>query len=256
MNIHQIWFQGEENIPNHLKENVKKVKEIMPTYNHIIWDDVSIQELLKKTGHLNTYKKFKHLHQKVDFARYVILYEYGGIYLDMDVEMLKSLEPLIEEKMTDNISVIFSYINVDGLLDKTFIKYTINNGTIICRRGSLFMKELVDNIRVDSFYNMFPKIISIGFTTGPRYVTAIYNNSLNKNSVKILEPTYLEPCTFSGCNISNDTFLVHRHELTWFPKNFRQLYKDKNTILYIIIAVVLVLVLFLIYKRVKNQGIA
>ena len=45
---------------------------------------------------LETYRNYKIFAQKADFARYAILYVYGGIYLDMDMMCKKNLSHFLK----------------------------------------------------------------------------------------------------------------------------------------------------------------
>ena len=45
--IHQIWFQGEKNIPEKYKPYIESIKKHNKEFNYILWDDQSLQELAK-----------------------------------------------------------------------------------------------------------------------------------------------------------------------------------------------------------------
>ena len=88
--IHQIWLQGIDVIPSKYINNIETIKQFNPDYQHIIWDEKSILEIINTNDSWKkTYFSFKHLHQKVDYARYVILWLKGGLYIDIDVTALK-----------------------------------------------------------------------------------------------------------------------------------------------------------------------
>jgi len=81
---------------------LKKCKEINNNFNIKVWNEKEIDEIIKKYDFYGIYKNFKYPVQRVDFAKYLILYELGGIYTDLDLEPLKDCTPLL------NNSVIFS----------------------------------------------------------------------------------------------------------------------------------------------------
>ena len=116
--IHQIWYQGKDKIPEKLKKNSELLKSFHINWNYIIWDDKKIKRYFKNNMKiLSTYNNLEYLHQKVDFIRYCILYELGGVYVDMDVTTLKSMDTLLEqyneyESLVSNIrlSTFDSYI--------------------------------------------------------------------------------------------------------------------------------------------------
>jgi inositol phosphorylceramide mannosyltransferase catalytic subunit len=89
--VHQIWLQGVENIPESYRRGLESINKYTPNWIHKIWDEIDILNLLRQyPEYLHVYYKLAYLHQKVDFSRYVILYVYGGIYIDMDVELIKN----------------------------------------------------------------------------------------------------------------------------------------------------------------------
>lgn len=94
--IHQIWLQGEDNLPKDYRNYLKEYRN-MPGYKHMLWDDVSIRKLIKNTfPHLiKVYDYYPFWVMRVDLVKYVILYNYGGFYVDMDTKPLKSFDDLI-----------------------------------------------------------------------------------------------------------------------------------------------------------------
>lgn len=90
--IHYCWLSGEE-YPKHIEENIASWKAILPEYEFILWDtsqfDVSKSEWVQQAF---DNKKFAFAS---DFIRMFALYNFGGIYLDIDVEILKSFDDLL-----------------------------------------------------------------------------------------------------------------------------------------------------------------
>jgi mannosyltransferase OCH1-like enzyme len=83
---HPIW--------EHCQESWKRN---FPTYEYKMWNDNDIDKLIKNNYNwfYKTYIGYKHNINRVDVARYFYLYEYGGIYADMDFECLKNFEHLL-----------------------------------------------------------------------------------------------------------------------------------------------------------------
>lgn len=89
--IHYCWFGGNP-LPDNLKKYIKTWREQCPDYEIIEWNehnyDVSKNVFMREAY---TKKNFAYVS---DYARLDIIYTYGGFYLDTDVELLKSLDPL------------------------------------------------------------------------------------------------------------------------------------------------------------------
>lgn len=93
--IHYCWFGGNP-IPEKDQKCIESWKKFCPDYEIIRWDE-SNYDITK-----NQYMKEAYEAQKwgfvPDYARLDILYNEGGIYLDTDVELLKSLDDLLDNK--------------------------------------------------------------------------------------------------------------------------------------------------------------
>ena len=96
--IHYCWFGGKK-LPRTVKECIRTWKKILPDYEIIEWNeqnfDINICPFVKQA-----YENKKWAFVS-DYARLYALYENGGIYLDTDVELIKPLDKLIEEKRKD-----------------------------------------------------------------------------------------------------------------------------------------------------------
>lgn len=90
--IHYCWFSGNP-IPEPLNMCIESWNKFCPDYEIIRWDESNYDI------HKNLYMEQAYTHKKwgfiSDFARLDILHQHGGIYLDTDVELLRSLDALL-----------------------------------------------------------------------------------------------------------------------------------------------------------------
>jgi len=215
--IHQIWFQGKDKVPNKFLLNIEKTKKNLKNWNYILWDNNSIKELLKTMNpkYLRQYNNYKHLHQKVDYGRYCILYKLGGFYVDMDAYIIKDPSYIFKKFPNYEVYVSKGNFNLIESLITNGIFITINNGIILAKKKSDFMYNLINKCPTKTYFN-FMKMLEINFTTGPRKFSLIANNS---KKIKILQNEYFEPCLQSICNINDNTITIHKHELSWINPN-------------------------------------
>lgn len=93
--IHYCWFGGNP-LPEKDRKCIESWRKMCPDYKIIRWDetnyDVSKNEYMKEAYEA---KKWGFV---PDFGRLDIIYNYGGIYLDTDVELVKNLDDLLECK--------------------------------------------------------------------------------------------------------------------------------------------------------------
>ena len=94
--IHQSWI--DENIPSQTAPWVKRWLELHPGWTYILWTDKSSRAFLER--HFPTlipaYDSWTMPVQRADMFRYVALYAFGGVYADLDMEALRSLETVRE----------------------------------------------------------------------------------------------------------------------------------------------------------------
>ena len=93
--IHYCWF-GRGEMPRLAEKCIKSWKEKCPDYEIICWNednfDLTQNEYMRQAYEA---RKFAFVS---DFVRLKVIYDHGGIYLDTDVELLKSLDPLLQNK--------------------------------------------------------------------------------------------------------------------------------------------------------------
>lgn len=93
--IHYCWFGNNE--------KPYEIKKYMKTWK--ILDDYKVIEWNEKNSNLNSSEYIKKVYSKKkwafvsDYIRLKALYEYGGIYLDTDVEIKKKFDNLLNEKL-------------------------------------------------------------------------------------------------------------------------------------------------------------
>lgn len=94
-NIHYMWL-GKKEIPTNLQKCIDSWKKYCPDYEIIQWNE-SNYDIEKHAYMLAAYEKGAYGFVP-DYARLDILYQYGGIYMDTDVEVIKNLDPLLYQE--------------------------------------------------------------------------------------------------------------------------------------------------------------
>lgn len=91
--IHYCWFGGNP-LPDLTKKCIESWKKMCPDYEIIEWNESNFDI------EINDYVKEAYLEKKYafvsDYARLYIIYNYGGIYLDTDVELIKNLDSFLD----------------------------------------------------------------------------------------------------------------------------------------------------------------
>lgn len=92
--IMQTW--KNENIPTKWKPSPLSIQKTMPEWEYaLMTDSMNLKFVsIHFPDHLEWFKKLKYPIQRADVIRYMWLYQHGGIYMDLDIELLFSIEDL------------------------------------------------------------------------------------------------------------------------------------------------------------------
>lgn len=88
--IHQI-FLSDNPIPEQMAAFHEGIKNLHGAENVKLWRDDECATLAEEFGLKKLFNGFPHWVYKSDIARVLIIYKYGGWYLDMDIELLQPL---------------------------------------------------------------------------------------------------------------------------------------------------------------------
>lgn len=91
--IHYCWF-GHGALPTSAKRCISSWKKYLPDYQIKEWNEDNFNvNIIPYTTEAYKAKKYAFVS---DFARFWIIYHYGGVYFDTDVEVIKSMDHMIE----------------------------------------------------------------------------------------------------------------------------------------------------------------
>ena len=90
--IHYCWLSNDP-IPKDLKKYMKSWKEKLYDYEFILWDLIRFD--LNRSLWVKQAFEAKKYAFAADYIRLYAVYNYGGIYMDMDVEVIKSFNDLL-----------------------------------------------------------------------------------------------------------------------------------------------------------------
>jgi len=218
--IHYCWF-GSNPIPEKNKRCIDSWHKFCPDYKIFRWDE-SNYDISKNRYMYDAYKSGKWGFVS-DYTRLDIIYECGGIYLDTDVEILKSLDDLLYQE---------AFVGVD------FTK-NINLGIGFgAKKNFKRMRELRDLYNNISFIN---EDNSLNLTTIPIIQKSYYSRMgyINNGEYQIIDSItiYPEKVLSAKCNITGrilptkETFAIHHYDGSW-ASNDRLMRKKRNQELY------------------------
>ena len=92
--IHYCWFGGKK-LPRFAKKCIKSWKKYLPEYEIVCWNESNVD--LDECPFIKEAYEQKKWAFVADYARTKALYEYGGIYLDTDMMIKKSVDFLLDK---------------------------------------------------------------------------------------------------------------------------------------------------------------
>ena len=95
--IHQMAKSNVSEWPVQWTVCQKAWKSTFPDFQYRMWTDGDIEGFMRSTypRYLQMYQSYRYDINRYDFARYLILYEFGGIYADMDIMPLRSFASVL-----------------------------------------------------------------------------------------------------------------------------------------------------------------
>jgi mannosyltransferase OCH1-like enzyme len=268
--IHQIWMQGHHKAPEYFLSYSKRIRDMHPEWPYVFWDEARIQSLVGTQGAWRAkYATFVHLHQRVDFAKLLILFTHGGIVIDADAYTVRKLDSLFDEHADASfiVSEVRQFAKPVGWIGNLVACGTagtcVNNGCFIAKAGSRVLAMIIDRfLALPSCEPGTGKMECIKATTGPQVFHRLVREYAQDpaNRLVVLEYDKLEPCISTSCEISERTYIVHAHEMTWFNPafvSFVRIYLRHhaavNVAAILFILIVLALGSFLAYRAVARR---
>ena len=207
--IHYCWF-GNNDLPNDVKKCIESWKKYCPDYEIKRWDesnfDVTEHPFAKRAYEEKAWAFVS------DYARLKVIYENGGIYLDTDVELLKNLDFLLENRcyigiqqaeMLCTTGLGFGAEKFSPVVKKMMIKYD-NISFDSQNKGSIACPWLNDEV-IRSYGSIDERIIT--------YL----------DDVTIYPPCYFDPLSTGNTEnlLCSDTVSIHHYAASWTSKKMR-----------------------------------
>ena len=122
--------------------------------------------------------------KRVDAVRYFYLYHFGGLYVDLDFECIKNIDPILQDKI------------VLGKMGDGKCNDCIPNAFMYSPRPKeAFWKFCIEELLKKGEDNKRPEE-----TTGPVYLKKCYLKFANKDNITVLDSKYLYPIDWTVKN--------------------------------------------------------
>lgn len=207
--IHYCWF-GKKDKPEIVVKCIDSWKKVLNDYEIIEWNeskfDINCNNYVKQA-----YERGKFAFVS-DYVRIKVLYDYGGIYLDTDVEVFKTFDDLLEND------------SFWGFEEANYIA----TSTIGAKKQNKIIGEFIDLYKEQSFIDEFGQISK---TTNVSMITELLASKGVKmdgkyqqvDSMIIYPREILSPYDYSNCRdfTTKDTYCIHHFYKSWLPLSQR-----------------------------------
>lgn len=244
--------------------HVKRTRTIFSGFKYVFWGRPSINSLFLDPD-LAKYRDLYHSATphicKCDIARYMVLYQQGGIYADLDV----NFDRVVPDWMLQRDLLFFSEydptllpdrIEVDGY---NLVPYHVANSLIGSKPRHPFWLRLLDSIQRDYDEGRVPEVATeVVAVTGPRKLALLLIVELRGESSPLtsgyrpLDPLYIDK---RRRNTDRLAILDHRYGSMWQLEGYANVLMDfyRDTYLMTVIAAVLVVTLLVVWGQNRHM---
>ena len=207
--IHYCWF-GRKEKPDIVKRCISSWKTVLQDYEIIEWNESNF-DINSNNYTRQAYESGKFAFVS-DYVRVYALYNYGGIYLDTDVEVFRSFDDLLDNE------------SLWGFEQENYIA----TSTIGSAKENKVIGEFLSLYKDRDFFRpdgSFDELTNVAM------VTKMLNQNgliLNGEYQEIEDATfypqsYFSPYDYINCRHLNneDTYCMHYFYKSWLPKSTR-----------------------------------
>lgn len=202
--IHYCWFGGNK-LSYRMEQCIASWKRYCPDYEIIKWDENNYDVgKYRYTEQAYRHKKWAYVS---DVARLDILYNYGGIYMDTDVELIRGLDDLLYQPGFCGVEK-WRVINTGGCCGAVRGNYVINKMLEVRRQSVFELPDATLNLESSGSYDSLP-LIKLGF---------IPDNTMQVvRDMTVYPSDFFHPYDYMSkeLHITENTYGIHHFAESW-----------------------------------------
>lgn len=227
--IHYCWLSSDP-IPDDLNKYMSHWKEILTDYEFVKWDFSKFDKLSSDwVSEAFDNKKYAFA---CDYIRLYAIYNFGGIYMDMDIEVVKSFDTLL------NKSEMFAYEGKKNCGIEAGCFGAEKNNPFVCQclnyyKGKHFVKEngdldtvplpqIMQKIYNDNHYKF--KLYDCDFFTAKSFNTGVVRKTVNTYAVHHFAGSWKNDVEKK--RIEERQYLTKKYG--WFGRNYAEIKEVKQ----------------------------
>lgn len=204
--VHYCWF-GDKDKPENVKKCISSWKKFLSDYQFIEWNEDNF-DVNQFTYTKDAYQAKKYAFVS-DVARIKALLEYGGIYFDTDVEVLKCFDEVLDAKC------------LLGFEEGNYVATSMMGAV----PGHPIFQKFLSMYEQLPFYDQEGKIIE--GTNVTKLTELLEQYSLRRNNcyqelregIRVYPKEYFSPYlyTYGVYQITDRSYCVHHFYVSWLP---------------------------------------
>lgn len=226
--LHLCWLSGDPYPPKIVK-CIASWKKHLPDYEIMIWDTKRFN--LENCLWVKQAFENKKYAFAADYIRFYALYHHGGIYLDSDVEVLKSFNDLLHLPYfmgAEKAGTIEAAI-LGAEKGEKWVKYCLDyyeNKAFIKPDGSMDIRKLPE-IMVEEIQ----KKASIRYTENIN-LKELQTMDFQKEVI-VMSDEYFSPKVFDSREvlITPNTYAIHHYQNSWFSPKAKLYYRTRSLLI-------------------------
>lgn len=230
--IHYCWL-SKDPYPANIQKCIDSWKRVLPDYEIMLWNldrfDINSSIWVKEA-----YENKKYAFA-ADYIRIFALYTYGGIYLDSDVEVLKSFDDLLD---------------LPYFIGKENTPSGIEAATIGCEKGFQLMKEMLQRyegrhfVRANGTLDCKPLPFIFRACIESRFIYNAISDKIkfkkDEHIINVFPIDWFSPKTWDTqvLNITENTYSIHHFAASWVSVSTKKVSMrktDVRSILYMLL---------------------
>lgn len=205
--IHYVWLGGNE-LPPIAKKCIESWKKFCPDFEIMRWDESNVD--LSKYEFVQQAYDAKKFAFASDVIRFEKLYEYGGIYLDIDVELLKTLDEFL------NLNC-FTGFECSNAINPGIIFGTEKHNQDLKNILEIYSnRKFIENGKMD-----LTTVCDIVTDYYKKFGLNINNTTQTLPNIKIFASEYFSPINYytNKKKLTKNTHSIHWYSASWYsPK--------------------------------------
>ena len=222
--IHYCWF-GRNPLPESAQKCIASWRKFLPDYEIKEWNEDNFDvNIIPYTKEAYEAKKYAFVS---DYARFWILYHYGGLYFDTDVEVIKPMDDIVERGA-------FMGLEIDGTQRGTKIAVNPGLGLGTEAKSLIYQDILAGFEKLDFYgadgqrnnYSMIPMVTEILLSKGLKVDGKVQTIS----GVTVYPVCYFNPYNdlIGKLNVTSETYSIHWYSATWMEPKTKWLMRIKR----------------------------